>query len=85
MTFDEIAETRRRLRASLERLLGPDELALYDAYLGRVEASIVAHSVDPVRPTPAERAVLDRIEDDSEARGLQAQLDILTRVDVSRQ
>lgn len=85
MTTNEIAEAHRRLRAHLEGLLAPDELQLYDAYRGRVEEAIVARSSDPVRPTQAEQAVLDRIEADADAKALRAQLDILTRVEVSRQ
>jgi hypothetical protein len=85
MTADEIAAATRHFRERVEALLSPAELACYDAYLRRLEASLTRSPAEPLRPTPDEQAALALIEGDSQARGLRAQLDILTRVDVSRQ
>lgn len=85
MTADEIATVERRLRRRLEELLSPAQLACYDGYQGRLARQIERHDVAPVLIGPAEHEVFALIGADSEARALRAQLDILTRVGVSRQ
>lgn len=85
MTADEIALARQRHRARIEELLDPAQLALLDGFHRRIEAQIAAGDAAPTPVTPEEQAVLDLIADDAQARGLQAQLDILTRVDMPPQ
>lgn len=85
MTADEIAETGRRYRERLEALLTPEQLAHFDAYQRRVAEAVAAHDTSPVLIRPEEQAIFALIDADSQAQGLRAQLDILTRVGVSRQ
>lgn len=85
MTADEIAAARRQLRARLEELLTPEQLARYDGYQARLGRQIRRRDPAPVEMSPTERAVFALIESDSAARALRAQLDILTRVELPPQ
>lgn len=85
MTASEIDRVEGLLRERVEQLLSPEQLAQYDAYQRRLQAQIERHETDPLPRTPAEQAAYDLIDADPQAQGLRAQLDILTRVKVSRQ
>jgi hypothetical protein len=85
MTADEIAGARRRYMDRLAVILTAEQLGHYERLQRRLAEAIVARATDAVATTAEEQEALAVIEADSAARGLRAQLDILTRVDVSRQ
>ncbi|HMQ32627.1 MAG TPA: hypothetical protein PKD53_17985 [Chloroflexaceae bacterium] len=85
MTADEIAGARGLLRARLEELLTPGQLACYDGYQARLAGQIRRRDPAPLAMSAEERAVFALIEADSAARALRARLDILTRVELPPQ
>jgi hypothetical protein len=81
MTTHEIAVAKRQYRERVEALLTAEELARFDAYHGRVEASLDSHETDPVMPTAEEQAALTKLAEDTQAAALRKQLDVLLRID----
>jgi hypothetical protein len=81
MTTHEIAVAKRQYRECVEALLTAEELARFDAYHGRVEASLHTHETDPVMPTAEEQAALTKLAEDTQAAALRKRLDVLLRID----
>jgi hypothetical protein len=81
MSASEIELVRQRLRARIEEILSPANLAAYESYHDRLRAALSRHDPDPVVATAAEQAALDRIASDSQAAALDKQLLVLLRVD----
>jgi hypothetical protein len=85
MTASEIERVEALLAARVEQVLSAEQFAQYNGYRRRLEAQIERRETEPLPMTPAERAAFELIEADAEARGLRAQLDILTGLRTSRQ
>jgi hypothetical protein len=81
MSANEVEVSLQRYQVRLTAILTPDELALYEGYRQRVQAGIDQGETAPVRPSPEECAVIDKIEADTEAQALNKQLFALIRVD----
>jgi hypothetical protein len=77
MTTDEIQASFERFMARVAAILTADELAVYRAYLRRLEASIARQDPNPVAILPAEQAVLDIIAADTEAAALRKAYSVL--------
>ena len=77
MTSDEIHAAFERFMARVTAILTPDELAVYRAYLQRLEASLARQDPNPVAILPAEQAVLDTIAADTEASALRKAYSVL--------
>lgn len=77
MTTDEIRAAFERFMARVTAILTPDQLAVYQAYWRRVEASVVRHDPDPIAILPAEQTVLDLIAADTEATALRKAYSVL--------
>lgn len=83
MAAHEIERVERLLQARIEQILAPQQLAQYNAYQRRLMEQIERRETEPLPMMPEEQAAYALI--DAEARGLRAQLDILTRLRVSPQ
>jgi hypothetical protein len=81
MTSSEIQAVLRRYRERLKAILTPEELALYDAYRQRVQAALARRDTGPIPMTPAEQAVVGKIEADSVAAALNKQFLVLIGVE----
>lgn len=85
MAASEIERVERLLQARIERILRQEQLAQYNGYQQRLRGQIERREAEPLPMTPEERAAYALIDADAEARGLRAQLDILTRLRVPPQ
>jgi hypothetical protein len=78
MTSSEIQTAFDRFMARVAAILTPEELAVYRAYHRRLEASVARHDPNSIAIQPAEQAVLDTIEADTEATALRKAYSVLT-------
>lgn len=85
MTASEIERVEALLAARVAQILSAEQLAQYNGYRQRLEAQIERRETEPLAMTAEERAAFALIDADAEARGLRAQLDILTGIRVSPQ
>jgi hypothetical protein len=81
MSAHEIAMVTQQYRDRIAALLTPAEIAQYDAYERRVQATLGPHDAGPIEPTPAEQAVNDKIAADERAAALYKQLMVLLRIE----
>jgi hypothetical protein len=77
MTTDEIRASFERFMSRVTAILTADELAVYQAYQQRLEASVARQDSNPVAILPAEQAVLDTIAADTEATALRKAYSVL--------
>jgi hypothetical protein len=77
MTTDEIRDSFERFMSRVTAILTADELAVYQAYQQRLEASVARQDSNPVAILPAEQAVLDTIAADTEATALRKAYSVL--------
>src|SRR5689334_15024295 len=77
MSAHEIATVTRQYRERVTALLTPDEIARYDAYEQRVQATINVGDPGPIEPTSAEQAIQTKIAADTQAAALHKQLMVL--------
>jgi hypothetical protein len=77
MTTNEIRASFERFMSRVTAILTTDELAVYQAYQQRLEASVARQDSNPVAILPAEQAVLDRIAADTEATALRKAYSVL--------
>jgi hypothetical protein len=81
MSASEIELTRQRLRARVEAILSPGDLAVYDAYHQRIRAALARRDPHPIDTSAVEQRVLDKVARDSQAAALDRQLLALLRVE----
>lgn len=81
MSAHEQTLVRKQLRERIEAVLSPSELADYDAYQQRLEASAEHHDSGPTQPTAEQQLVLDKLANDTQAAALHKQLMVLLRVE----
>ena len=81
MSAHEIATVTRQYRERVTALLTPDEIARYDAYEQRVQATINVGDPGPIEPTSAEQAIQTKIAADTQAAALHKQLMVLLRIE----
>ena len=77
MTTGEIRSAFERFMARVAAILTADELAVYQAYWQRLEASVARRDPNPVAILPREQAVLDIIAADTEAIALRKAYSVL--------
>jgi hypothetical protein len=77
MTTDEIRASFERFMSRVTAILTADELAVYQAYQQRLEASVARQDSNPVAILPTEQAVLDTIAADTEATALRKAYSVL--------
>src|SRR5690349_14942423 len=77
MTSSEIQTSFERFMARIAAILTPDELMVYQEYQRRLQDSVTRRDPNPVPILPAEQAVLDKLEADTEAMALRKQYSVL--------
>ena len=77
MTNSEIQASFERFMARVAAILTSDELAVYRAYHRRLEERVSHHDPNPLAILPAEQAVLNTIEADTEAVALRKAYSVL--------
>jgi hypothetical protein len=81
MSANEIATVTHQYRERIAALLTADQLAAYDAYEQRLQASTATRDRGSVETTALEQAALDKIAADTQAAALHKQLMVLLRIE----